>query len=205
MVEWVRCQWSCRTDAEREYHDTEWGVPLHDDGKMFEFLVLEGAQAGLSWVTILKRREHYRAAFDGLVPAVVATYGEAKIRGLMGNPGIIRNRLKIESAVVNARAFLRVQEEFGSFDAYLWRFVDGRPIQNAWRDYREAPPQTKESAAMSKDLKQRGFKFVGPTICYAHMQAVGMVNDHAVDCFRWRELGGGGLGASHLAATGPGP
>ena len=192
MSERVRCQWSRRTDEEREYHDTEWGVPLHDDGKMFEFLVLEGAQAGLSWLTILKRREHYRAAFDGLIPAIVATYDEAKIRALMGNPGIVRNRLKIESAVVNAQAFLRVQEEFGSFDAYIWRFVDGVPIQNAWRDYGEAPPQTKESAAMSKDLKQRGFKFVGPTICYAHMQAVGMVNDHAVDCFRWRELGGGG-------------
>lgn len=190
--ETCRCAWACRTQQERDYHDQEWGVPLHDDLKLFEFLVLEGAQAGLSWITILKKREAYRAAFDGFVPEAVAAYDEAKIQDLMANPGIVRNRLKIQSAVANARAFLDVQEAFGSFDAYMWRFVDGRAIQNAWRDYREAPPQTPESKAMSKDLGQRGFKFVGPTICYAHMQAVGMVNDHAVDCFRWRELGGGG-------------
>lgn len=186
----IRCAWSCRTEAERDYHDLEWGVPLHDDLKLFEFLVLEGAQAGLSWSTILNKREAYRAAFDGFVPETVAAYDEAKILELMGNPGIVRNRLKIQSAVNNARAFLTIQEQFGSFNEYMWRFVEGKPIQNAWRDYSEAPPQTKESESMSKDLKQRGFKFVGPTICYAHMQAVGMVNDHALDCFRWKELGG---------------
>ena len=185
-----RCAWSSRTEEERHYHDTEWGVPLHDDIKLFEFIVLEGAQAGLSWITVLKKRPAYRAAFDGFIPEIVATYGEAKILELMGNPGIVRNRMKIESAIANARGFLAIQAEFGSFDQYMWQFVDGKPIQNAWRDYSEAPPQTQESEAMSKDLKQRGFKFVGPTICYAHMQAVGMVNDHAVDCFRWRELGG---------------
>lgn len=187
----TRCAWSCRTEEERVYHDLEWGVPLHDDQKLFEFIVLEGAQAGLSWATILKRREGYRVAFDGFVVETVANYSEDKVRELMENPGIIRNRLKIESAIGNARAFISKQQEFGSFDAYMWRFVNGKPIQNTWRDYSEAPPQTKESEAMSKDLKKRGFRFVGPTICYAHMQAVGMVNDHAVDCFRWRELGGG--------------
>ena len=186
----TRCAWCCRTEEERVYHDLEWGVPLHDDQKLFEFIVLEGAQAGLSWATILKRREGYRVAFDGFVVETVANYSEDKVRELMENPGIIRNRLKIESAIGNARAFISIQQEFGSFDAYMWRFVNGKPIQNTWRDYSEAPPQTKESEAMSKDLKKRGFKFVGPTICYAHMQAVGMVNDHAVDCFRWRELGG---------------
>jgi len=190
MSEVVRCAWSCRSEQERNYHDLEWGAPLHDDQKLFEFIVLEGAQAGLSWATILNKRESYRAAFDGFEPEIVASYGEARIRELMDNPSIVRNRMKIESAVVNARAFLAIQEQFGSFDAYMWRFVGGKTIQNAWRDYSEAPPKTLESEAMSKDLKQRGFKFVGPTICYAHMQAVGMVNDHAVDCFRWRELGG---------------
>jgi DNA-3-methyladenine glycosylase I len=189
----TRCAWSCRTEEERDYHDREWGVPLHDDRRLFEFIVLEGAQAGLSWITLLKKREGYRAAFDGFVPEIVAGYNQAKILELMENPGIVRNRLKIESAVANARAFLKVQEQFGTFATYMWRFVDGNTLQNAWRDYREAPTQTKESEAMSKDLKKRGFKFVGPTICYAHMQAVGMVNDHAVDCFRWRELGGGSL------------
>lgn len=189
----IRCAWA-RSPLEREYHDLEWGVPLHDDRKLFEFLVLEGAQAGLSWATILNKRDNYRAAFDGFAPAAVAGYGEAKILELLANPGLVRNRRKIESAVANARAFLAVQEQFGSFDAYLWRFVEGKPIQNAWRDYAEAPPQTQESQALSKDLRKRGFKFVGPTICYAHMQAVGMVNDHGVDCFRWRELGGGGQG-----------
>ncbi len=186
----TRCAWSCRTEEERDYHDKEWGVPLHDDRKLFEFIVLEGAQAGLSWITILKKREAYRVAFDGFIPEIVAGYDQAKIQELMENPGIVRNRLKIESAVTNARGFLTIQEEFGSFDAYMWRFVNGKTIQNAWRDYSEAPPKTKESEAMSKDLRKRGFKFVGPTIFYAHMQAVGMVNDHAVDCFRWRELGG---------------
>ena len=190
MSEVVRCAWSCRSEQERNYHDLEWGVPLHDDQKLFEFIVLEGAQAGLSWNTILKKRDSFRDAFDGFEPETVASYNDGKIRELMDNPGIVRNRMKIESAVANARAFLARQEQFGSFDAYMWRFVDGKPIQNAWGDYSEAPPKTPESEAMSKDLKQRGFKFVGPTICYAHMQAVGMVNDHAVDCFRWRELGG---------------
>jgi DNA-3-methyladenine glycosylase I len=186
-----RCAWANRSPEERDYHDLEWGVPLHDDLKLFEFLILEGAQAGLSWTTILKKRENYRRAFEGFVPATVARYDEAKIAELMADPGIVRNRRKIESAALNARAYLDVQETFGSFDAYMWRFVEGRTIQNAWRDYAEAPPKTQESEAMSKDLLKRGFKFVGPTICYAHMQAVGMVNDHAVDCFRWRELGGG--------------
>ena len=187
----IRCAWSCRTDEERDYHDLEWGVPLHDDQKLFEFIVLEGAQAGLSWITILRKRDAYRAAFGNFVPKTVAAYTRANVIELLGNPGIVRNRLKIESAITNARAFLSVQDEFGSFAAYMWRFVDGTPIQNAWRDYSEAPPQTRESEAMSKDLRKRGFKFVGPTICHAHMQAVGMVNDHAIDCFRWRELGGG--------------
>lgn len=187
----ARCAWACRTPEERDYHDLEWGVPLHDDRRLFEFLVLEGAQAGLAWITILKKRGHYRAAFDGFDAEAIAAYGEAKIQELLANPGIVRNRLKIEATVINARAFLAVREQFGSFDAYLWRFVDGKPIQNAWRDYAEAPAQTQESESLSKDLRRRGFKFVGPTICYAHMQATGMVNDHAADCFRWRELGGG--------------
>ena len=187
----LRCAWCPPDPLYVAYHDTEWGVALHDDRRLFEMLCLEGAQAGLSWLTILKRRGQYRLAFDGFVPEIVAGYGEAKIGELMENPGIVRNRLKIQAAVANARAFLAVREEFGSFDAYMWRFVDGRPIQNAWPDYRLAPAQTPESVALSKDLKKRGFKFVGPTICYAHMQAVGMVNDHGADCFRWRELGGG--------------
>jgi len=186
-----RCAWACRSEEERDYHDLEWGVPLHDDLKLFEFLVLEGAQAGLSWTTILKKRGQYRLAFDGFVPEIVAGYTEVKIGELMANPGIVRNRLKIQAAVANARAFLAVQEQFGSFDAYMWRFVDGKTIQNAWPDYRHAPAQTAQSQALSQDLRRRGFKFVGPTICYAHMQAVGMVNDHGTDCFRWKALGGG--------------
>lgn len=188
----IRCAWSCRSEAERLYHDLEWGVPLHDDQRLFEFIVLEGAQAGLSWTTILKKRPRYRAAFDCFDPVRVASYDESKILALLADPGLVRNRQKIQSAVDNARAYLAVQAEFGSFDAYLWRFVAGRPIQNAWRDYAEAPPQTQESQALSRDLRRRGFRFVGPTISYAYMQAVGMVNDHAVDCFRWKELGGGG-------------
>jgi DNA-3-methyladenine glycosylase I len=170
------------------YHDTEWGVPLHDDRALFEFLILEGAQAGLSWHTVLKKRENYRAAFDQFNPEKVARYTPAKINKLLANPGIIRNRLKIDSAVRNARAFLKVQEEFGSFDRYIWRFVDGLPIVNHHRSMKEVPARTRESDAMSKDLKQRGFNFVGSTICYAHMQATGMVNDHLVHCFRHREL-----------------
>ena len=170
------------------YHDTEWGVPLHDDRKLFEFLVLEGAQAGLSWMTVLKKRENYRKAFEGFDPQKVARYNKAKIRKLLGDAGIIRNRLKIESAVVNAKAYLKVQEEFGSFAAYSWRFVDGEPIVNRWKTLKQMPATSPISDAFSKDLKQRGFRFVGPTIIYAHMQAVGMVNDHTTDCFRYREL-----------------
>ncbi len=170
------------------YHDTEWGVPLHDDRGLFEFLILEGAQAGLSWSTILKKRENYRAAFHGFDARRIAAYGEREIAALLANPGIVRNRLKIEAAVRNAGAFLAVQDEFGSFDAYIWRFVNGRPIRNRWRTVRQAPARTPESDAMSKDLGQRGFRFVGSTICYAFMQATGMVNDHVVACFRYAEL-----------------
>jgi DNA-3-methyladenine glycosylase I len=184
----TRCHWAGTDPLYIDYHDQEWGVPVHDDRLLFEFLVLEGAQAGLSWITILKKRENYRAAFDGFDPHKVARYGEEKIAKLMANPGIIRNRLKIASAIHNAQALLRVQEEFGSFDAYIWRFVDGHPKKNAWRSMAEIPAETQESAALSKDLVKRGFRFVGPTICYAHMQATGMVNDHVVDCFRYNEV-----------------
>jgi DNA-3-methyladenine glycosylase I len=185
----ARCPWPT-DDLCLHYHDTEWGVPLHDDRKLFEFLVLEGAQAGLSWHTILKKRENYRAAFDQFEPQKVARYNPAKIQKLLANPGIVRNRLKVAAAVQNARAFLAVQEEFGSFDQYIWRFVGGRPMLNAHCSMKEVPARTKESDALSKDLKQRGFTFVGSTICYAHMQATGMVNDHLIDCFRHAELGG---------------
>ncbi|MBK6769990.1 MAG: DNA-3-methyladenine glycosylase I [Ardenticatenales bacterium] len=188
----VRCQWS-GTDVDYvRYHDTEWGVPVHDDRKHFEFLILEGAQAGLSWLTILRRREGYRRAFADWDANAVARYGDADAARLLGDSGIIRNRAKIAAAIGNARAFLDVQAEFGTFDAYLWRFVDGRPVQNAWRSMAELPAETPASQALSRDLKARGFKFVGPTIVYAHMQAVGMVNDHTVDCFRYRVLGGQG-------------
>jgi DNA-3-methyladenine glycosylase I len=185
-----RCAWSGSEPIYQAYHDREWGVPVHDDRLLFEFLILEGAQAGLSWITILRKREAYRAAFAGFDPELVARFNSAGIEALLANAGIVRNRLKVESAVTNARAFLKVQEEFGSFAAYMWRFVDGRPILNAWRDIKEVPASTLISDALSRDLKKRGFRFVGSTICYAHMQAVGMVNDHTVDCFRWRELGG---------------
>lgn len=187
----VRCAWVNDDPLYIDYHDHEWGVPVHDDRKLFEFIVLEGAQAGLSWYTVLKKRENYRQAFDGFDPRKVAEYGEAKVEELMNNPGIIRNRAKIQAAIANARCFLKVQEEFGSFDAYMWRFVGGKPIVNHWRSIREVPATTPESDAMSKDLKKRGFKFVGSTICYAHMQACGMVNDHTMDCAfydRTREL-----------------
>jgi DNA-3-methyladenine glycosylase I len=173
-----------------EYHDREWGVPIHEDRLLFEFLVLEGAQAGLSWLTVLRKRESYRRAFAGFDPEAVAGFGPKQVRAMMGNPGLIRNRRKLESAVGNARAFVRVQEEFGSFDAYVWRFTGARVIQNSWRSIEEVPASTPESEALSKDLKRRGFTFVGPTICYAHMQATGMVNDHTLDCFRYAELGG---------------
>lgn len=184
----VRCAWVGNDQLYREYHDHEWGVPVHDDRLLFEFLILEGAQAGLSWITILRKREAYRAAFAGFDPELVARFDEARQAELLANPGIVRNRLKIAAAIGNARAFLRVQEQFGSFDAYQWRFVEGKPIRNAWRDIEQVPASTPVSDALSKDLKQRGFRFVGSTICYAHMQAVGMVNDHTVDCFRWQEL-----------------
>ena len=183
----TRCGWA-KTQIEIDYHDCEWGVPLHDDQKLFEFLVLEGAQAGLSWVTILKKRDAYRKAFDQFEIAKVARYRPARIEKLLANPGIVRNRLKIEAAVLNARCTLAVRNEFGSLDAYLWQFVAGRPIRNAWKNWKACPATSTESDVMSKDLRRRGFKFVGSTICYAFMQAVGMVNDHAVDCFRHPKL-----------------
>ena len=184
-----RCPWA-QGDLYCHYHDAEWGVPNHDDRHLFEMLLLEGAQAGLSWITILKKRENYRAAFDGFDARRIAGYDKAKIDSLLTDAGIIRNRLKIAAAVENAKVFLKVQDEFGSFDAYMWRFTNGKPKQNAWRSLRDVPAKTPESDAMSADLRKRGFKFVGSTICYAHMQAVGMVNDHLVDCFRWREVNG---------------
>jgi DNA-3-methyladenine glycosylase I len=180
----TRCGWSGTDLLYVRYHDDEWGVPVHDDRTLFEFLILEGAQAGLSWITILRKRDAYREAFDGFDPARVARFDRRKVSQLLRNPGIVRNRLKIESAVANARAFLRVQDELGSFAAYQWRFVGGRPRQNRPRTLREIPARTEESDALSKDLKRRGFGFVGSTIVYAHMQAVGMVNDHVVGCFR---------------------
>ena len=183
-----RCGWA-RTELSIPYHDTEWGKPLHDDRGLFEFLILEGAQAGLSWETILKKRDAYRKAFDDFDAERVARYTPKKVERLLADPGIVRNRLKVESAVSNARAFLDVRDELGSFDTYVWQFVGGQPKVNRWRAMREVPPSTPESDAMSKDLKRRGFRFVGTTICYAFMQATGMVNDHTVDCFRYREVG----------------
>ena len=184
-----RCSWSTNEEIYIRYHDEEWGVPVHDDRKLFEFLILEGAQAGLSWITILKRREAYREAFEKFDPEKVARYNDAKIEELLQRSDLIRNRLKITSAVTNAQAFLKVQEEFGSFDKYIWGFVDGKPIQNNWKTLSEIPAQTPLSVKISKDLKKRGFKFVGPTIVYAHMQATGMVNDHLTECFRYHEVG----------------
>jgi DNA-3-methyladenine glycosylase I len=186
----ARCGWSGDDPMMIAYHDVEWGVPVHDDRLLFEFLVLEGAQAGLSWSTILKKRESYRAAFDNFDPEKVALYEEDKIGLLLQDSGVVRNRLKIRSAVTNAKAVLAVQKEFGSFDSYIWRFVGGQTIQNRRRRLADIPSKTPEAEAMSKDLKKRGFTFVGPTICYAFMQAVGMVNDHTIDCFRYRELAG---------------
>ena len=183
----VRCSWA-RDGLSIPYHDTEWGVPTHDDRKLFEFLILEGAQAGLSWDTILNKRENYRAAMDGFDPARIARYDSKKIGALLRNAGIIRNRLKISSAIKNAKAFLELQKEFGSFDAYIWQFVDGEPVINRWRSGQKLPASTAQSDAMSKALKKRGFTFVGSTICYAFMQAMGLVNDHAIDCFRYRQL-----------------
>lgn len=183
----VRCGWATGELSIR-YHDEEWGVPVHDDRTLFEFLILEGAQAGLSWTTILNKRDNYRQAFDGFDPKRVARYDRRKIERLLRDPGIVRNKLKIASAVANAKAFLEVQKEFGSFDRYLWRFVDGKPRQTSLKSLKQIPARTPDSDAISKDLKQRGFNFVGSTICYAFMQAVGMVNDHVVDCFRYRML-----------------
>jgi DNA-3-methyladenine glycosylase I len=183
----IRCPWA-KGDEYVAYHDREWGVPVHDDRRLFEFLILEGAQAGLSWATILKKRENYRQAFDQFDPAVIARYGKRKEASLLADAGIVRNRLKISSAIVNAKACLAVQEEFGSLDAYMWQFIGGQPRQNRWAALRDVPARTSESDAMSKDMKRRGFRFVGSTICYAFMQAVGMVNDHLVGCFRRRQI-----------------
>ena len=179
-----RCEWAEGDPLLRSYHDTEWGTPLHDDQALFEFLVLDAAQAGLSWLTVLRKRENYRRAFGGFDPEKVARYDSRKVRALLADPGIIRNRLKIESAIANARAFLAIQREFGSFDTYIWPFVRGRPKRNRWRGLRQIPARTKESDEMSRALRERGFRFVGPTTCYAFMQAAGMVNDHVVSCFR---------------------
>jgi DNA-3-methyladenine glycosylase I len=183
-----RCGWSGSDPLYVAYHDEEWGVPVHDDRLLFEFLILEGAQAGLSWITILRKRDAYRRAFDQFDPRKVARYDGRKVAALLADAGIVRNRAKIESAIENAKAFLEVQAEFGSFDAYMWRFVDGRPAQNRRRSMKEIPARSAQSDALSKDLKRRGFSFVGSTIVYAHMQAVGMVNDHVVSCFRHREV-----------------
>jgi DNA-3-methyladenine glycosylase I len=182
-----RCEWA-RGGLEIRYHDREWGVPLHDDRKLLELLILEGAQAGLSWSTILRRRPGYRKAFDRFDATKIVRYTGPTVRRLLADPGIIRNRAKIEAAIANARAFLALRREHGSFDAYLWRFVGGRPLQNAWRSVRQVPAETEASRALSRDLKKRGFRFVGPTICYAFMQAAGLVNDHTVGCFRWRQV-----------------
>lgn len=184
----VRCQWAGEDPLSVAYHDAEWGVPVHDERELFELLVLEGAQAGLSWITILRKREGYRRAFDNFDVRKVAAYDDAKQAALRNDSGIIRNKLKIKSAVQNARAFLRVQEEFGSFDNYIWGFVDHKPVINTWRTLSEIPASTPLSEQISKDLKKRGFNFVGPTIIYAYMQSIGMVNDHTVDCFRYKEL-----------------
>jgi DNA-3-methyladenine glycosylase I len=183
----VRCPWAAN-ELNVPYHDEEWGVPVHDEHKWFEFLILEGAQAGLSWDTILKKRARYQEVFDGFDPAKVARYDKKKVRELLKDAGIIRNRLKIDATITNARAFLEVQKEFGTFDAYVWRFVGGRPKQNGWKSYKSVPSKTAESDTLSKDLQKRGFRFVGSTICYALMQATGMVNDHLVSCFRYRDL-----------------
>lgn len=191
-----RCVWAGSDPLYLAYHDQEWGVPVHDDRLLFEFLVLEGAQAGLSWITILRKRDAYRVAFDQFDPAKVAAYDDAKIEALLQNPGIVRNRLKVRAAVLNARGVLAIQDEFGSFAAFLWGFVGGQPRRNAWTSMREIPAETDESRAMSKALLKRGFKFVGPTICYAFMQACGLVNDHTVDCFRYDQVGESGLSGS---------
>jgi DNA-3-methyladenine glycosylase I len=183
-----RCEWANKNELEQSYHDKEWGVPIHNDRSLFEFLILEGAQAGLSWSTILRKRDGYRKAFHNFDARKIFKYSKADVSRLLANAEIIRNRLKINAAITNARAFLQVQKEFGSFDSYIWQFVNGRPIQNSWRKMTDIPSSSPESEAMSKDLQKRGFKFIGTTICYAFMQAVGMVNDHVVGCFRYKEL-----------------
>lgn len=184
----TRCNWSTSDPMYINYHDNEWGVPVHDDRLLFEFLILEGAQAGLSWITILRKRENYRKAFDHFDPAKIVKYNEKKVEKLLNNEGIIRNRLKINATIQNAKSFLKIQKEFSSFDRYIWQFVDGKPKINKWKNLKEVPATSRESDLMSKDLKERGFKFVGSTICYAFMQAVGMVNDHTTNCFRYKEL-----------------
>jgi len=184
----IRCPWAGTDPLYIHYHDTEWGVPVYNDQKLFEFLILEGAQAGLSWITVLKKRENYREAFDGFDPEKIARYDRRKMNALLKNPGIIRNRLKVESAIKNARAFLKIVDEFGSFSDYQWAFVKNQPLQNRRKALKEIPAKTLESDAFSKDLKKRGFNFVGSTIIYAHMQAVGMVNDHLVGCFRYEKV-----------------
>ena len=183
-----RCEWGTSSALYIEYHDLEWGVPVHDERLLFEFLILEGAQAGLSWSTILNKRKAYIQAFDNFEPSKVASYDDAKVQALLANTGIVRNGLKIQAAIQNARSFLEVRDQYGSFDTYIWQFVDGKPIQSSWKSLQEIPATTKESDAMSKELKKLGFTFVGSTICYAFMQAVGMVNDHTVNCFRWQEV-----------------
>ena len=183
-----RCSWVGDDELYQRYHYAEWGVPLFDDRRLFEFLILEGAQAGLSWITILKKRENYRSAFDAFDPSRIAAYDEEKIEALLKDPGIVRNRLKVNAAVTNARSYLEVQGKYGSFSDFLWQFVDGKPKQNSWKSSKDAPTSTRESDEMSRELRRRGFKFVGTTICYALMQATGMVNDHATDCFRHEEI-----------------
>jgi len=183
-----RCEWSVSDPLYVSYHDEEWGVPIHDDRLLFEFLILEGAQAGLSWLTILKKRDNYRKAFDNFDIDRVASYKESDLKRLLADAGIVRNRLKLESSIKNAQGVLGIQEEYGSLDTYLWRYVDGRPKQNTWKFMADLPAKTKISELMSKDLKKRGFNFVGPTICYAFMQAVGMVNDHTTNCYRYKEI-----------------
>ena len=188
MTRKKRCAWLTGDPLYISYHDNDWGVPVHDDTRLFEMLILEGAQAGLSWLTILRRRENYRKAYDGFDPACMAEWDQDKIESLLKDPGIIRNRLKVEGARTNARAFIQVVGEFGSFDTFIWSFVGNKPIHNSWKTIGEIPATTPESDRMSRELKKRGFKFIGPTICYAFMQAVGMVNDHTVDCYRHKEL-----------------
>ena len=183
-----RCEWGNSSALYIDYHDLEWGVPVHNERTLFEFLILEGAQAGLSWSTILNKRQAYIQAFDHFDPTKVASYDDPKVQQLLANPGIVRNRLKIQAGIQNARSFLEIQDQYGSFNTYIWQFVEGKPVQNSWKSLQEIPATTKESDAMNKELKKRGFTFVGSTICYAFMQAVGMVNDHTVDCFRWQEV-----------------